>query len=71
MQHITVLEDDIKSKSKEIEKKKELLIKEQLMVINQLTLQQTPDNYKNLNEIMLALKSAERIIDILTSRYSN
>ncbi|MCB5307067.1 EscE/YscE/SsaE family type III secretion system needle protein co-chaperone [Yersinia massiliensis] len=71
MQHITVLEDDIKSKSKEIEKKKELLIKEQSMVINQLTLQQTPDNYKNLNEIILALRSAERIIDILTSRYSN
>ncbi|CRY56844.1 type III secretion apparatus [Yersinia intermedia] len=71
MQHITVLEDDIKSKSKEIEKKKGLLIKEQLMITHQLTLQQTPDNYKNLNEIILALKSAERIIDILTSRYSN
>ncbi|WP_145548233.1 EscE/YscE/SsaE family type III secretion system needle protein co-chaperone [Yersinia massiliensis] len=41
------------------------------MVINQLTLQQTPDNYKNLNVIILALRSAERIIDILTSRYSN
>ena len=71
MQHITVLEDDIKSKSKNVEKRKELLIREQLLVINQLTLQQTPDNYKNLNEIMLALKSAERVIDILTSRYSN
>ncbi|MDA5549084.1 EscE/YscE/SsaE family type III secretion system needle protein co-chaperone [Yersinia massiliensis] len=71
MQHITVLEDDIKSKSNNIAQKKELLIREQLMVIHQLTLQQTPENYKALNDIMVALKSAERIIETLVSRYDN
>ncbi|HDL8241711.1 TPA: EscE/YscE/SsaE family type III secretion system needle protein co-chaperone, partial [Yersinia enterocolitica] len=55
MQHITELEDDIKSESLSIQHRKVLLIKEKLLVIHQLSLQQTPDNYKKLNDMMLAL----------------
>ncbi|HEN3672478.1 TPA: EscE/YscE/SsaE family type III secretion system needle protein co-chaperone, partial [Yersinia enterocolitica] len=32
-------------------------------------LQQTPENYKNLNDMMLALNSAEKIIETLIIRY--
>ncbi len=69
MQHITELEDDIKSESLSIQHRKVLLIKEKLLVIHQLSLQQTPDNYKSLNDIMLALDSAEKIIETLIVRY--
>ncbi|HGI5920330.1 TPA: EscE/YscE/SsaE family type III secretion system needle protein co-chaperone, partial [Yersinia enterocolitica] len=53
MRHITELEDDIKSGSLSVQQKKSLLIKEKLLVIHQLSLQQTPENYKNLNDMML------------------
>ncbi|ENA3448558.1 EscE/YscE/SsaE family type III secretion system needle protein co-chaperone [Yersinia enterocolitica] len=69
MQHITELEDDIKSESLSIQHRKALLIKEKLLVIHQLSLQQTPANYKNLNDMMLALESAEKIIETLIIRY--
>ncbi|CFQ97525.1 EscE/YscE/SsaE family type III secretion system needle protein co-chaperone [Yersinia enterocolitica] len=69
MQHITELEDDIKSESLSIQHRKVLLIKEKLLVIHQLSLQQTPDNYKSLNDMMLALDSAEKIIETLIVRY--
>ncbi|HEN3572463.1 TPA: EscE/YscE/SsaE family type III secretion system needle protein co-chaperone, partial [Yersinia enterocolitica] len=59
MRHITELEDDIKSGSLSVQQEKSLLIKEKLLVIHQLSLQQTPENYKNLNDMMLALNSAE------------
>ncbi|HDL8286899.1 TPA: EscE/YscE/SsaE family type III secretion system needle protein co-chaperone, partial [Yersinia enterocolitica] len=65
MQHITELEDDIKSESLSIQNRKVLLFKEKLLVIHQLSLQQTPENYKNLNDMMLALGSAEKIIETL------
>lgn len=71
MQHITELEDDIKSHSKNIQQKKELLRKEKLIIDYQLSLQQTPDNYKYLNNVKLALDSAEIIIDTLSIRYDN
>ncbi|CFQ38496.1 EscE/YscE/SsaE family type III secretion system needle protein co-chaperone [Yersinia bercovieri] len=71
MQHITELEDDIKSHSKNIQQKKELLRKEKLIIDYQLSLQQTPDNYKYLNNVKLALDSAEIIIDTLSIRYNN
>ncbi|MGP6380751.1 EscE/YscE/SsaE family type III secretion system needle protein co-chaperone [Yersinia bercovieri] len=71
MQHITELEDDIKSHSKKIQQKKELLRKEKLIIDYQLSLQQTPDNYKYLNNVKLALDSAEIIIDTLSIRYDN
>ncbi|HEN3580456.1 TPA: EscE/YscE/SsaE family type III secretion system needle protein co-chaperone, partial [Yersinia enterocolitica] len=57
MRHITELEDDIKSGSLSVQQEKSLLIKEKLLVIHQLSLQQTPENYKNLNDMMLALNS--------------
>ncbi|MBX9477186.1 EscE/YscE/SsaE family type III secretion system needle protein co-chaperone [Yersinia enterocolitica] len=69
MRHITELEDDIKSGSLSVQQKKSLLIKEKLLVIHQLSLQQTPENYKNLNDMMLALNSAEKIIETLILRY--
>ncbi|MBW5835322.1 EscE/YscE/SsaE family type III secretion system needle protein co-chaperone [Yersinia enterocolitica] len=69
MRHITELEDDIKSGSLSVQQKKSLLIKEKLLVIHQLSLQQTPENYKNLNDMMLALNSAEKIIETLIIRY--
>ncbi|EKN4070919.1 EscE/YscE/SsaE family type III secretion system needle protein co-chaperone [Yersinia enterocolitica] len=69
MQHITELEDDIKSESLSIQHRKVLLIKEKLLVIHQLSLQQTLDNYKKLNDMMLALDSAEKIIETLIVRY--
>ncbi|HHH2172292.1 TPA: EscE/YscE/SsaE family type III secretion system needle protein co-chaperone [Yersinia enterocolitica] len=69
MQHITELEDDIKSESLSIQHRKVLLIKEKLLVIHQLSLQQIPDNYKKLNDMMLALDSAEKIIETLIVRY--
>ncbi|WP_174849499.1 EscE/YscE/SsaE family type III secretion system needle protein co-chaperone [Yersinia artesiana] len=69
MRHITELEDDIKSGSLSVQQSKALLIKEKLLVIHQLSLQQTPENYNSLNEIILALGSAEKIIDTLTIRY--
>ncbi|CNE93234.1 type III secretion apparatus [Yersinia bercovieri] len=71
MQHITELEDDIKFHSKNIQQKKELLRKEKLIIDYQLSLQQTPDNYKYLNNVKLALDSAEIIIDTLSIRYDN
>lgn len=71
MQHITELEDDIKSHSKNIQQKKELLRKEKLIIDYQLSLQQTPDDYKYLNNVKLALDSAEIIIDTLSIRYNN
>ncbi len=69
MRHITELEDDIKSGSLSVQQKKSLLIKEKLLVIHQLSLQQTPENYKNINDMMLALNSAEKIIETLIIRY--
>ncbi len=69
MRHITELEDDIKSCSLSVQQEKSLLIKEKLLVIHQLSLQQTPENYKNLNDMMLALNSAEKIIETLIIRY--
>lgn len=71
MQHITELEDDIKSHSKDIQQKKELLRKEKLIIDYQLSLQQIPDNYKYLNDIKLALNSAEKIIETLIIRYGH
>ncbi len=69
MQHITELEDDINSESLSIQHRKVLLIKEKLLVIHQLSLHQTTDNYKSLNDMMLALDSAEKIIETLIVRY--
>lgn len=69
MRHITELEDDIKSGLSSVRQSKALLIKEKSLVIHQLSLQQTPENYRVLNKIMLALGSAEKIIDTLTIRY--
>ncbi|MFV8800513.1 EscE/YscE/SsaE family type III secretion system needle protein co-chaperone [Yersinia sp. LJYL362] len=69
MRHITELEDDIKSESLSIQHRKELLIKEKLLLIHQFSLQQTPDNYKHLNDLILALGSAEKIIETLVVRY--
>jgi secretion system chaperone SsaE len=69
MRHITELEDSIKSNANSIEQKKKLLIKEKACITHQLSLQQTPDNYKYLNDVILALNSAEKIIEILTIRY--
>ncbi|MBS0056520.1 EscE/YscE/SsaE family type III secretion system needle protein co-chaperone [Yersinia sp. Marseille-Q3913] len=71
MQHITELEDDIKSKSKNIQQKRELLRKEKLIIEYQLSLQQIPDNYKYLNDIKLALSSVEKIIETLVIRYGH
>ena len=71
MQHITELEDDIKSKSKNIQQKRELLRKEKLIIEYQLSLQQIPDNYKYLNDIKLALSSVEKIIGTLAIRYGH
>ncbi|OWF80271.1 EscE/YscE/SsaE family type III secretion system needle protein co-chaperone [Yersinia rohdei] len=69
MQHITELEDSIKCNSIFIQQKKTLLIKEKLRVIHQLSLQQTPDSFKKLNDMALALTSAEKIIETLVVRY--
>lgn len=69
MRHITELEDNIKSGSLSVLHSKSLLIKEKSLVIHQLSLQQTPESYRVLNEIILALGSAEKIIDTLTIRY--
>ncbi|AJJ11027.1 putative type III secretion apparatus [Yersinia rohdei] len=69
MQHITELEDSIKCNSILIQQKKTLLIKEKLRVIHQLSLQQTPDSFKKLNDMALALTSAEKIIETLVVRY--
>lgn len=69
MLHITELEDDIKSGSLSVQHSKALLIKEKSLAIHRLSLQQTPENYRVINEIILALGSAEKIIDTLTIRY--
>ncbi|AIN20390.1 putative type III secretion apparatus [Yersinia rochesterensis] len=69
MRHITDLEDCVKYDSLSIQQKKSLLIKEKSLVIHQLSLQQTPENYKYLNDMLLALGSAEKIIETLTLRY--
>ncbi|WP_145491205.1 EscE/YscE/SsaE family type III secretion system needle protein co-chaperone [Yersinia aleksiciae] len=71
MRNITELECCIKYKPREIQHKKELLIKEKNIISCQLSLMQTPDNYKYLNNVMLALKSAEKIIETLTFRFKN
>ncbi|WP_145587856.1 EscE/YscE/SsaE family type III secretion system needle protein co-chaperone, partial [Yersinia rochesterensis] len=54
MRHITDLEDCVKYDSLSIQQKKSLLIKEKSLVIHQLSLQQTPENYKYLNDMLLA-----------------
>lgn len=69
MRHITELEDDIKSESLSIQHRKVLLTKEKLLLIHQFSLQQTPDDYKCLNDLILALGSAEKIIETLVVRY--
>ncbi|MFL4558465.1 EscE/YscE/SsaE family type III secretion system needle protein co-chaperone [Yersinia kristensenii] len=69
MRHITDLEDCIKYNSLSIQHKKALLIKEKSLVTHQLSLQQTPENYKYLNGMILALDSAEKIIETLILRY--
>ena len=71
MSHITELEDAIKYDAKKIQQKNTLLENGKLLISQQLSLQQTPDNYKNLNNMMLALSSAEKIIAILSARYGN
>ena len=71
MSHITELEDAIKYDAKKIQQKNALLASGKLLISQQLSLQQTPDNYKNLNNMMLALSSAEKIIAILSARYGN
>jgi secretion system chaperone SsaE len=69
--HITELEDAIKYDAKKIQQKNALLASGKLLISQQLSLQQTPDNYKTLNNMMLALSSAEKIIAILSARYGN
>ncbi|CNL73399.1 EscE/YscE/SsaE family type III secretion system needle protein co-chaperone [Yersinia alsatica] len=69
MRHITELEDGIKYQTISIQQKKTLLIKEKILIIHQLSIQQTPDDYKKLNSLMLALDSAETIIETLIVRY--
>lgn len=71
MSHITELEDAIKYDAKKIQQKNALLASGKLLISQQLSLQQTPDNYKNLNNMMLALSSAEKIIATLSIRYGN
>ena len=71
MSHITELEDAIKYDAKKIQQKNTLLASGKLLISQQLSLQQTPDNYKTLNNMMLALSSAEKIIAILSARYGN
>ncbi|CNB85312.1 putative type III secretion apparatus [Yersinia intermedia] len=71
MSHITELEDAIKYGAKKIQQKNALLASGKLLISQQLSLQQTPDNYKTLNNMMLALSSAEKIIAILSARYGN
>ncbi|CNI63056.1 type III secretion apparatus [Yersinia frederiksenii] len=71
MRHITELEDSIKDNAASIQDRKALLRKERLLISHQLSLLQTPDNYRYLNDMMLALKSAEKIIEILGIRYGN
>ncbi|MGE4802524.1 EscE/YscE/SsaE family type III secretion system needle protein co-chaperone [Yersinia hibernica] len=69
MRHITELEDHIKSNSSLVQQGKALLTKEKSLVAHQLSLQQTPENYKYLHDIMLAFDSAENIIETLILRY--
>ncbi|WP_145533923.1 EscE/YscE/SsaE family type III secretion system needle protein co-chaperone [Yersinia alsatica] len=69
MRHITELEDGIKYQTISIQQKKTLLIKEKILITHQLSIQQTPDDYKKLNSLMLALNSAEMIIETLIVRY--
>ncbi|CFQ60811.1 type III secretion apparatus [Yersinia frederiksenii] len=69
MRHITELEDGIKYQTISIQQKKTLLIKEKTLITHQLSIQQTPDDYKKLNSLMLALNSAETIIETLIVRY--
>ena len=71
MSHITELEDAIKYDAKKIQQKNALLENGKLLISQQLSLQQTPDNYKNLNNMMLALSRAEKIIATLSIRYGN
>ena len=71
MSHITELEDAIKYDAKKIQQKNALLASGKLLISQQLSLQQTPDNYKTLNNMMLALSSPEKIIAILSARYGN
>lgn len=71
MSHITELEDAIKYDAKKIQQKNALLASGKLLISQQLSLQQTPDNYKTLNNMMLAISSAEKIIAILSARYGN
>ncbi|CNI39442.1 putative type III secretion apparatus [Yersinia intermedia] len=71
MSHITELEDAIKYDAKKIQQKNTLLASGKLLISQQLSLQQTPDNYKTLNNMMLAISSAEKIIAILSARYGN
>lgn len=69
MRHITELEDYIKSDPSLVQQRKILLIKEKSLVTYQLSLQQTPEDYKYLYDMMLALDSAEKIIETLIIRY--
>ncbi|CNK96922.1 type III secretion apparatus [Yersinia frederiksenii] len=69
MRHITELEDGIKYKTISIQQKRTLLIKEKALITHQLSIQQTPDDYKKLNGLMLALNSAETIMETLIVRY--
>ncbi|MFA3780265.1 EscE/YscE/SsaE family type III secretion system needle protein co-chaperone [Yersinia sp. 1652 StPb PI] len=71
MSHITELEDAIKYDAKKIQQKNALLANGKLLISQQLSLQQTPDNYKTLNNMMHALSSAEKIIATLSTRYGN
>lgn len=70
MQHITVLEEDIKHDPTAIQKKK-ILAEGRQLITCQLSLLQTPGDYQSLNNMMLALQRAEEIIEILTLRYGN
>ncbi|MFA3759252.1 EscE/YscE/SsaE family type III secretion system needle protein co-chaperone [Yersinia sp. 2544 StPb PI] len=71
MSHITELEDAIKYDEKKTQQKNALLENGRLLISQQLSLQQTPDNYKTLNNMMLALSSAGKIIATLSTRYGN
>ncbi len=71
MPHITELEDRIKNDTLSIQHKNFLLIKEKILLTHQLSLQQTPENYKVLRDLMLALNSAEKIIETLCLRYGH
>lgn len=71
MQHITALEDTIKYDPVEIQKKRVLLAEGKQLITGQLLQLQTTENYHSLNNIMLALQRAEKIIDILMLRHGH